>query len=436
MNDKKVKTPISVVFIGHVDAGKSTTAGHLIYKCGAVDERTIEKYQAEAAQQGKSSFTFAWVLDTLKAERDRGITINITLTKFSTDSHEVTIIDAPGHKDFIKNMITGTSQADAAMLIVSSKKGEFETGISPDGQTREHALLAFTLGVKQMIVVVNKMDDDSVRFSKERFTEIKEEVSVFLKKVGYNPDSVVFVPVSGWEGDNLVEKSTNLTWFDGPTLLQAIDNIKPPKRPTTKPLRIPIQGVYKVSGVGTVASGKVESGVLKVGHQVIFAPAGLCSEVRSIETHHDKLEEAEPGLNIGFNIRGLSSKQIKRGMVCGDVANDPPGEVESFVAQIVVLSHANIHEGYSPIVACHTSQVSCKFSKLICKVDRRSGKPLEDSPKSIKSGDSAMVELVPLKPLCVEKFSEYPPLGRFAIRDMQKTVAVGVVKEVTRKPAI
>jgi len=394
---------------------------------------------------GKGSFKYAWVLDKLKAERERGITIDIALWKFETPKYYVTIIDAPGHRDFIKNMITGTSQADCAVLVVAAGVGEFEAGISKDGQTREHALLAFTLGVKQLIVAVNKMDSTEPPFSKDRFEEIQKEVSGFIKKVGYDPAAVAFVPISGWHGDNMLEESTNMGWFKGwevtlkegkftgKTLLQALDNIVPPSRPTEKPLRLPLQDVYKIGGIGTVPVGRVETGVLKPGMVVTFAPAQLSTEVKSVEMHHEALQEAFPGDNVGFNVKGLSVKEIRRGMVCGDSKNDPPKGSDSFKAQVIILNHpGEIHNGYCPVLDCHTAHIACKFSEIVEKIDRRSGKALEAFPKAVKSGDAAIVDLVPTKPMCVESFAEYPPLGRFAVRDMRQTVAVGVIKSVVK----
>jgi len=428
----KDKTHINLVVIGHVDSGKSTTTGHLIYKCGGIDKRTIEKFEQEAKELGKGSFKYAWVLDKLKAERERGITIDIALWKFETAKYYFTIIDAPGHRDFIKNMITGTSQADVAILVINAGEGEFEAGISKNGQTREHALLAFTLGVKQMIVVINQMD--RVNWAEKRFEEIKKEVGSYLKKVGYNPKNVPFIPISGWHGDNMIEVSTNLTWWKGGTLLEALDNIKPPKRPSDKPLRVPLQDVYKIGGIGTVPVGRVETGILKPGMVVTFAPTGVTTEVKSVEMHHEALPEATPGDNVGFNVKNVSIKDIRRGNVAGDSKNDPPAESEDFTAQVIVLNHpGQIHAGYAPVLDCHTAHIACKFKELLSKVDRRDGKELEGAPKSIKSGDAAMVLLVPSKPMCVETFTEYPPLGRFAVRDMRQTVAVGVIKNVTKK---
>jgi len=422
-----------LVVIGHVDAGKSTTTGHLIYKCGGIDKRTIEKFEKEAAEMGKVSFKYAWVMDKLKAERERGITIDIALWKFESPKYVFTVIDAPGHRDFIKNMITGTSQADVAILVIASGTGEFEAGIAKDGQTREHALLAFTLGVKQMIVCVNKIDDKSVNYSKDRFEEIKKEVSAYLAKVGYKPKKIKFIPISGWNGDNMIDKSPNTTWYDGPTLLEALDELKPPKRPSDKPLRLPLQDVYKIGGIGTVPVGRVETGILKAGMVVTFAPPMITTEVKSVEMHHEALVQALPGDNVGFNIKNVAIGEIRRGNVAGDSKEDPPKGCESFNAQVIVLNHpGEIRSGYSPVLDCHTAHIACKFAELNSKMDRRSGKILEENPKMIKSGDAAMVKMEPSKPMCVESFNEYPPLGRFAVRDMRQTVAVGVIKNVSK----
>uniref|UniRef100_A0AAQ5YF20 Tr-type G domain-containing protein n=1 Tax=Amphiprion ocellaris TaxID=80972 RepID=A0AAQ5YF20_AMPOC len=484
----KEKIHINIVVIGHVDSGKSTTTGHLIYKCGGIDKRTIEKFEKEAGEMGKGSFKYAWVLDKLKAERERGITIDIALWKFETSKYYVTIIDAPGHRDFIKNMITGTSQADCAVLIVSAGVGEFETskyyvtiidapghrdfiknmitgtsqadcavlivsagvgefeaGISTNGQTREHALLAYTLGVKQLIVGVNKMDYTDPPYSQKRYEEITKEVSAYIKKIGYNPATVAFVPISGWHGDNMLEASEKMSWFKGwkierkeggatgTTLLEALDAIQPPTRPTDKPLRLPLQDIYKIGGIGTVPVGRVETGVLKPGMVVTFAPPNLTTEVKSVEMHHESLPEALPGDNVGFNIKNVSVKEIRRGNVAGDSKNDPPKGAVNFNAQVIILNHpGQIANGYTPVLDCHTAHIACKFTELIEKIDRRSGKKLEDGPKFVKSGDAAIVKLIPQKPMVVESFSNYPPLGRFAVRDMRQTVAVGVIKEVEK----
>ncbi|TLD11827.1 elongation factor-1a, partial [Venturia nashicola] len=380
----------------------------------------------EAAELGKGSFKYAWVLDKLKSERERGITIDIALWKFETPKYNVTVIDAPGHRDFIKNMITGTSQADCAILIIAAGTGEFEAGISKDGQTREHALLAYTLGVKQLIVAINKMD--TTKWSEARYQEIIKETSGFIKKVGFNPKHVPFVPISGFNGDNMIDVSTNCPWYKGweketkakatgKTLLEAIDAIDPPP----------------IGGIGTVPVGRVETGIIKAGMVVTFAPAGVTTEVKSVEMHHEQLPEGLPGDNVGFNVKNVSVKEIRRGNVAGDSKNDPPKGCESFNAQVIVLNHpGQVGAGYAPVLDCHTAHIACKFSELLEKIDRRTGKSMEASPKFIKSGDAAIVKMVPSKPMCVEAFTDYPPLGRFAVRDMRQTVAVGVIKSVEK----
>merc|ERR1711937_581141 len=395
---------VNLVVIGHVDSGKSTSTGHLIYKCGGIDKRTIEKFEKEAEEMGKASFKYAWVLDKLKAERERGITIDIALWKFESEASVFTIIDAPGHRDFIKNMITGTSQADVAILMIASPSGEFESGWSKEGQTREHALLAFTMGVKQMIVCCNKMDAKGADYKEERFNEIKTEVSSYLKQVGFKIETVPFIPISGWNGDNMLELSDNMPWYKGPFLLKALDAVKPPKRP-----------------------------VLKPGMTVCFGPLGTSTEVKSVEMHHEQVDEAIPGDNVGFNVKNLSVQDIKRGYVASDAKNTPAQDTETFKAQVIVMNHpGQIQNGYAPVLDCHTSHIACKFTEIENKMDKRTGKVTEEFPKHIKSGDAAIVKMTPSKPMVVESFSEFPPLGRFAVRDMKQTVAVGVIKETTK----
>jgi len=439
----KEKVHINIVVIGHVDSGKSTTTGHLIYQCGGIDKRTIEKFEKESQESGKGSFKYAWVLDKLKAERERGITIDIALWKFETPKYYVTIIDAPGHRDFIKNMITGTSQADCGVLIIASGTGEFEAGISKNGQTREHALLAYTLGVKQLIVAVNKMDSTEPPYSQSRFEEIQKEVSGFIKKVGYNPAAIAFVPISGWHGDNMLKTSDNMSWYkgwaverkegkaNGTTLLEALDSVIPPARPTDKPLRLPLQDVYKIGGIGTVPVGRVETGIIKPGMVVPFAPnmssLSRCTTSPSLRPF--------PGTTSDSKSR-TSPSWISSVAMSPPTPNKPASGIQDFTAQVILLNHpGQVSNGYSPVLNCHTAHIACKFAEIKEKVDRRTGKSTEDNPKFIKSGDAAIVKLEPSKPMCVEPFSEFPPLGRFAVRDMRQTVAVGVIKATTPKIA-
>lgn len=427
------KPHLNLVIIGHVDHGKSTTTGHLLYLAGAVDDRTIKAYEEEARKLGKETFKFAWILDNLKEERERGLTIDLRFLKFETKKYYFTVIDAPGHRDFVKNMITGASQADGAILFVSAKRGEFEAGIGPGGQTREHAFLAFTLGVNQLVVVVNKMDDASVNWSQERYNEVKNEVGRMLRMVGYKVDKIPFVPTSGWTGDNLVKPSDKMPWYKGPTIIEALDVFEIPPKPLDKPLRIPVQDVYSITGVGTVPVGRVETGVLKEGDTVIFMPANKQGEVKSLEMHHTRIPRAEPGDNIGFNVRGLAKTDIRRGDVCGHVTN-PPTVAREFIGQIIVIYHPTaLAAGYTPVLHYHTGQIACRFTELIRKIDPRSGQVVEEKPSFLKTGDAALVRMEPLRPIAIETYAEFPELGRFAVRDMGTTIAAGIVKEITKK---
>jgi len=433
-NMSQQKPHLNLVVIGHVDHGKSTLVGHLLFRLGFVDEKTIKMLEEEAKKKGKESFKYAWLLDKLKEERERGVTIDLSFVKFETKKYYFTIIDAPGHRDFVKNMITGASQADAAILVVSARKGEFEAGMSAEGQTREHLILAKTMGIDQIIVAVNKMDATEPPYSKQRYEQIVAVLKKFMKGLGYKVDEIPFIPVSAWTGENLIERSPNMPWYNGPTLVEALDNyIKPPKKPVDKPLRIPIQNVYVIPGVGTVPVGRVETGVLRVGDKVVFMPPGVTGEVRSIEMHHQPLQQAEPGDNIGFNVRGVSKKDVKRGDVVGHLDN-PPTVADEFTARIFVIWHPSaITVGYTPVIHAHTASIAARIVEIQAKLDPRTGQVVEKNPQFLKMGDAAIVKFKPIKPMVIEKYSEFPPLGRFAMRDMGKTIGIGVVIDV--KPA-
>lgn len=428
------KPHLNLIIIGHVDHGKSTMTGHLLFETGNVDEKTIAKYADESNKLGAGeTFKFAWVLDTLKEERERGVTIDLRFEKFETDKVFFTIIDAPGHRDFIKNMITGTSQADAAILVVSSKKGEFEVGVGPGGQTREHAYLARTLGVAQLAVAINKMDDQTVGYAEERYKECRKEMESLLKVVGYDTSKIQFVPISGWIGDNLAKLSPKMPWYKGPTLLDVLNGFTEPPKPTDKPLRIPVQDVYSITGIGTVPVGRVETGVLKVGENIIFMPANAKGECKDIETHHTKINQALPGDNIGFNVRGIAKTDVHRGDVAGHT-DKPPTVAAEFVGRIIVVFHPTaIAAGYTPVLHAHTSTTSATLTELLQKIDARSGQVTQEKPDFLKTGDAALVKIKPLRPLAVESYSDIPQLGRFAIRDMGSTIAVGVVQQITEK---
>lgn len=426
------KPHMNLVVVGHVDNGKSTIVGHLLVDMGVIDQRTIDSFAKESEETGKGdTFKYAWVLDSIKDERERGITIDLAFQKFETSKYFYTLIDAPGHRDFIKNMITGASEADAAILVVSVKPGETEAATDPGGQAREHAFLSRTLGVSQIVVALNKMDDSG--YSEARYNEVKEIVEKMLKLVGYNLSKISFIPVSGWKGDNLVKKSENMAWYKGPTLAESLDLFEPPEKPLGKPLRIPIQDVYSITGVGTVPVGRVETGVLKANQKVMVMPSGVTGEVKSIETHHTQMESAEAGDNIGFNLRGVDKKSIKRGDVIGPVDN-PPNAAKEFEAQIIIIHHPTaMAPGYTPVLHAHTAQVAATLSEFVAKIDPKTGGAVEEKPKFLKTGDAAIVRIKPVRPLAIETFKEFPEIGRFALRDMGTTIAAGVVKSIVEK---
>jgi elongation factor 1-alpha len=428
------KPHLNLIVMGHVDHGKSTLTGHLLFDAGYIDQKTIEQYAKESEKTGAGdTFKYAWVLDTIKEERERGVTIDLSFQKFETPKNFYTIIDAPGHRDFIKNMITGASQADVAILVVSGKKGEFEVAVGPGGQAREHAYLARTLGVKNLVVAINKMDDQTVKYSEERYKECRKELEGLLKTVGFDITKIPFVPTSGWLGDNLSKKSTNTPWYKGVTVFDALNDFIPPPKPLDKPLRVPIQDVYTITGVGTVPVGRVEKGVVRDGDKVIFNPSGKLGEVKSIETHHVRMTKAEPGDNIGFNIRGVAKNEIGRGEVMGHT-DKPPTIAKEFIGQIIIIYHPTaIAAGYTPVLHAHTATVGVTFEELIKKIDPRTGQVVEEKPSFLKVGDSALVKMKPLHNMVLEAFSDIPELGRFAIRDMGSTVGVGVVKEILTK---
>ncbi|MEA2075325.1 MAG: translation elongation factor EF-1 subunit alpha [Euryarchaeota archaeon] len=418
------KEHMNLAMIGHIDHGKSTLLGRLLMDTKVIDPHTIEEYRKKAEAIGKGSFEFAWVMDSLKDERERGITIDVAHQRFDTNKYYYTIVDCPGHRDFVKNMITGTSQADAAVLVVDAKDGIM-------AQTKEHVFLSRTLGVTQLIIAINKMD--RVNYKQKSFEELKKELLELLKVVGYKKDVLVFVPVSAFEGENITKHSEKMKWFDGPTFLEALDLMKVPEKPIELPLRIPVQDVYTITGAGTVPVGRVETGKLKKGDKVIFNPPAKVGEVKSIEMHHEEIPEAIPGDNIGWNVRGVGRTDIRRGDVCGHVDN-PPTVADEFTAQLVVLQHPTaITIGYTPVFHCHTAQIACTIMEITKKLDPKTGATKEENPDFIKTGDAAIVKVKPTRPLVIERVKEIPHLGRFAIRDMGQTVAAGMVIDIKEK---
>ncbi|NHI93141.1 MAG: translation elongation factor EF-1 subunit alpha [Candidatus Lokiarchaeota archaeon] len=430
MSKKTDKPHLNLVIMGHIDHGKSTTMGHLLIVTGAITDREMRQMEELSSKLERASWKYAFVFDRLKEERERGITIDLAFREFDTNNYYFTIIDAPGHRDFVKNAITGASQADACILVVSAKRGEFEAGISAGGQTVEHAYLARTLGIGQLIVAINKMDDPSVNYSEERYKEVQEEIQRLCDRIPFPRDKVTYLPMSGYVGSNLDKPEPKMAWWKGLTLVGALDNLQVPEKPIDKPLRIPVQDVYKITGIGTVPVGKIETGVLKVGDKIVFMPSGKETECRSIEMHHKQMQKAEAGDNIGFNIRALAVKDIKRGDMVG-LTKEKPTVAEEMTAQLIIIFHPTaVTAGYTPVIHAHTAQVACTFMEIVSKFDPKTGQPIQDKPDFLKQDEGGIVKMKPVKPLCIEKLSDFPQLGRFAIRDSGRTVGVGVVKDL------
>lgn len=424
------KPHINLVTIGHVDHGKSTMIGRLLWDTENLPEEEMRKLREEAEEQGKETFEFAFAMDNLQEERERGVTIDLRHKKFDSDTYEFTMIDAPGHRDFIKNMITGAAQADAGILVVAA-----DDSVQP--QTKEHAYLSKVLGIDQLVVAINKMDVED--YAEDRFNEVKSDVEELLGNVGVNVDDIKFIPASAYDGDNVVEDSENMDWYDGPTLYQALDDLERPDQPSDLPLRVPIQDNYDIKGVGAVPVGRVETGILNLGDDVTFEPAStrlnknVGGEVKTIEQHHEEVEQADPGANIGFNVRGVGKDDVKRGDVAGHPDNEPT-VVDEFEAQIIVLDHPNvITEGYTPVFHINTAQVACTFTDVKKTMDPKTGEVKDEDPDYIQTGESAIVTLKPQKPLVIEKNDDIPQMARFAIRDMDRTVGAGMCIDNTPK---
>ena len=424
----RAKPNMNVVFVGHVDAGKSTTVGRLLFDSGIVSEQEMKKLKEEAVKHGKIGFEFAYVMDEIRESRERGVTIDLAYKKLVTQKYEITIIDAPGHRDFVKNMITGASQADCAFLVISAPSGV-------ELQTTEHLWLLRTMGVKNIAVAINKMD--AVQYKEEKFNAVKEAVGKLLQGVGIKPEKTTFIACSGLQGDNVAKKSNNMSWYKGPTILEQFDLFPAPELPTNLPMRMPVQDVYEITGIGTVPVGKIETGIMKAGMKILVVPGrtgeGIAGEIKSIEMHHENLPEANAGDNVGINIRGIGKKDIARGDVICEAAKPCP-IVEEFIATITVINHPTVlAKGYTPVFHVHTAQVPCQFVELIAQINPANGEVIKEHPDFLKNGDSAKVRIKPQGKLCLEIQSENPFMSRFAVRDAGATVAAGMCTEITKK---
>ena len=424
----KEKPNMNVVFVGHVDAGKSTIVGRMLFETGAVSEQEMKKHKEEAEKHGKIGFEFAYVMDKIKEERERGVTIDLAYRKILTQKYQITIIDAPGHRDFVKNMITGASQADSAFLVIAAS-----AGVQP--QTKEHLWLLRTMGVQNLAVAINKMDN--VDYSEDKFNKVKGDVSELIQTVGLDLSKINFIACSGLKGDNITKKTDKMGWYKGPTIMEQFDLFPEPKLPTNLPMRMPVQDVYEITGIGTVPVGKIETGVMKVGQKVKVLPGrtgtGIEGEVKTIEMHHENLQEAQAGDNVGINLRGIGKKDIARGDVICDAAKPVP-VVEEFIAQVAVINHPTVlAKGYTPVFHVHTAQVPCQFVELIAQIDPKSGQVIKENPDFLKNGDVAKVRIKPQGNLALESQKDNAFTSRFAIRDAGQTVAAGVCIEIVKK---
>jgi len=424
----KTKPIMNVVFVGHVDAGKSTTIGRLFWETGGVSQQEMDKLKEEAAKHGKAGFEFAYVMDNIKEERERGVTIDLSYKKILTQNFEITVIDAPGHKDFVKNMITGASQADSAFLVVDAANG-----VQP--QTKEHMWLLRTMGVKNLAIWINKMD--MIKYDEAKYNKVKADVEALLKQVGYKLENTPFLAGAGFLGENVAKKSDKMPWYKGSTILEQLDKFPAPEKPTTLPLRMPIQDVYEITGIGTVPVGKIETGTMKPGQKIIIVPGrsgvGVPGEVKTIEAHHEQLPLGEAGDNVGVNIRGIGKKDVARGDVICDAAA-PIKIVDEFTAQIAVINHPTvIAKGYTPVFHIHTAQIPCQFIELVGKIDPKTGQISQEHPDFLKNGDVAIVKIKPIGNLVLETAEQNPYMARFAIRDAGVTVAAGICKSLVER---
>eukprot|EP00934_Nitzschia_sp_Nitz4_P004260 Nitzschia sp. Nitz4//scaffold186_size43309//41285//42646//NITZ4_007326-RA/size43309-processed-gene-0.11-mRNA-1//-1//CDS//3329539785//4250//frame0 len=447
------KIHLSLVVCGHVDAGKSTTCGHLIFKMGGISDREMTKLQAIAEEKGKSSFGFAYYLDTCKEERERGVTIQCNTKEFYTDKYHYTIVDAPGHKDYIKNMITGSATADVGMLLVPAEKGGFEAAIAKadaklgveEGQTRQHARLLYLLGVEQIIVGINKMD--SCNWSQDRFNEIKEEFVKMLQLIGFKPKKVPFIPYSGFNGDNLVEKTDKAPWYKGweanlkPkqkitgfTIVDALnDFIQPPVRLPDAPLRLPISNIYNIKGVGMIIAGTVEQGTARPGDVIGIVPSGLTGKkIFSIEQHKKVLESAGPGNSVGMSVKGIAKdEKVNPGDIIYLEKEGALKPIKSFTALVAVQEHPGVLKtGYCPIIFSRTAKVACKMTKILWKQSKKTGGAKVESPPDLSQFEAAEVEFEPTAPLFVEPFAQCAALGRIAVMDSNRLKMLGKVESV------
>lgn len=426
------KSHLNIVFIGHVDAGKSTMGGHILYLTGMVDKRTLEKFEREAKEMNRESWYLSWALDTDDKERAKGKTVDVGRAYFETDKRRFTILDAPGHKNYVPNMISGASQADVGVLVISARKGEFETGFEKGGQTREHAILAKTAGVKRLIVVVNKMDDPTVKWDQGRYDEIIGKLSPFLKQCGWNPKTETdFMPVSGFSGANLKDPVTKdvCSWYSGPSLLQLLDSIEGIDRKNDGPFLMPVNEKYK--DLGTIVAGKIESGRVRKGKQLLMMPTRKPCEVLAIFSEQDdELDGAQCGDNVRLKVKNIEEEDISPGFVLSD-PREPIKAVTAFEAQLMIMDHKNIIcPGYNAVLHIHNLAAEVTIGALLHLIDKKTNRRSKKPPMFVKKGQVATARLEANQYLCLETYADYPQLGRFTLRDEGKTIAMGKVTKL------
>jgi len=429
MDSTRLQIPICI--IGNANTGKSTLAGHLLFKCGHVLQSDYNRRECELNEKGKSNYKFSWIVDKWKAEREYGFTLDFTINLLHGANNDIILIDTPGKRKYIKNMVSGTSNCDYAILVISAIKSEFNSEINENSITFEHCIIAYTMGIRKIIVCINKIDDSGVDFTEEYYQQIIKIYSEILHKIGFKTTNITFIPISAWIGYNLTEKSIENAWYKGPCLLDLLNLLTPIQHSCEKPLRLAVHDSYLIRGIGTVVIGKIHSGIAKAGMVVQIGPKNIISDSFTIESFYMSLKKAKSGYIIGINIRHPDYEEIKRGFVLGDYKNDPPKACKSFIAQIILIKNSVlIRTGYSPIIDCHTAHIQCKFEKILAIVDKKTAKELEKLPEFIQPNESALVKLVPKKPICVEPYNMYPGLGRFLVRDHNEIIAVGVIKSV------
>ncbi|XP_045529905.1 protein HBS1 [Pieris brassicae] len=425
------KEHLYIVVIGHVDAGKSTLMGHLLCELGEVSQRTLHKYEQESKKIGKQSFMYAWVLDETGEERVRGITMDVGKAQFETKTKKVIILDAPGHADFIPNMITGAGQADVALLVVDATRGEFESGFELGGQTREHALLVRSLGVSQLAVAVNKLD--TTNWSQERFNVIVKKLKLFLKQAGYKDSDVTFVPCSGLTGDNLVKPSNEaelLNWYTGPTLLDVIDKFNVPERPVSKPMRMSINDVYKGTGSGFCVAGRIENGIVNKGDKVLVCPSKEMAEVRNMAINELSTNIAFAGDQVAITLAGVEMQNVSIGYILCDSVYQVP-VTSRFEARLVVFNvKVPITKGY-PVLLHHQSLIeSAHIRKLKALLNKSTGEMIKKKPRCLGNNSVAVVDIEVCRPICIERYKDVKELGRVMLRVAGVTIAAGLVTEI------